>query len=135
MSLGLRFYRTMEMSPPGRQIHYLFKGLREGPSFLTDALKVPPEAAFYQPFGADDPEVIHFEDDCVRDGPNVMWAWMTDSEAEAEYFFWANESLREWGYVFWDQKRLQRWNVPNEKYDTYFERKREEIGKSLAETS
>lgn len=135
MSLGLRFYRRMETSPPGRQMRYLFYGLRIGPPFLSEALKLTPEAMFYQPFGVDDPEVIPFEDDCVRDGPNVMWAWITDSEAEAEYFFWANETLREWGYVFWDQKRLREWNVPNEKYDTYFERKREEIRKSLAETS
>ena len=135
MSLGLRFYRRMETSPPDRQMRYLFYGLRIGPPFLSEALKLTPEAMFDQPFGVDDPEVIPFEDDCVRDGPNVMWAWITDSEAEAEYFFWANESLREWGYVFWDQKRLRKWNVPNEKYDTYFEGKREEIRKSLAETS
>ena len=116
-------------------MRYLFYGLSIVPSFLSDALKMPPEAAFYQPFGVDDPEVIPFEGDCVRDGPNVMWAWMTDSEAGADYFFWANETFREWGYVFWDQKRLQEWDVPNEKYDTYYERKREEIRKSLAETS
>ena len=128
MSLGLRFYRTIEMSPPDRQIHCLFNGLREGPSFLTDALEVTPEAASYQYFGGlVDPEEIHLEDDCVRDGPNVMWVWTTDSEAVGDYFFWANEPLREWGYVFWDQKRLRKWNVPNETYDTYFERQMEGI--------
>ena len=132
MSLGLRFYRTMRMSPPGRQVHYLFDGLREGPYFLTDALKVMPDAAFYQPWGPDDPVEVYFEDDCVRNGPNVMWLWSSNYRVQFDYFFRAKEPLREWGYVFWDQKRLQKWNLPNEEYSTWIERRRQKLRKSWA---
>ena len=113
-------------------MRYLFYGLNIGPPFLSDALKVTPEAVFHQTFGVDDAEEVRFEDDCVRNGPNVMWLWSTDYKAEFDFFSWANEPLREWGYVFWDHKRLQKWNVPNEEYSTWIERRRERLRKSLA---
>lgn len=77
MALSLRFYRRMEMSTPDRQMRYLEHGLRVGPSFLSDALKEPSQAAVYQTLAVDDPVEIHFEGDDVRGGRNVLWLWAT----------------------------------------------------------
>lgn len=133
MALSLRFYRRMEMSTPDRQMRYLEHGLRVGPSFLSDALKEPSQAAVDQTLAVDDPVEIHFEGDDVRGGRNVMWLWATGNGMDPSCFLWQNEPLREWGYVFWDQKRLEKWDVPNEEYDTWVERRRVDLRKALAE--
>ena len=135
MALGLRFYRRIETSSPGRQMRFLDHGLHMGPSFLSDALKEPPQADVYQTLYVDDPIEVHFEGDSVRGGPNVMWLWTTGNKMDFSYFLWQNETLREWGYVFWDQKRLEKWGVPNEEYETWVERRRAGLRKALAKQS
>ena len=133
MALSLRFYRRMETSSSDRQMRYLDHGLRSGPSFLSDALKEPPLAAVYQTLTVDDAVEVHFEGDNNCDGPNLMWLWATDNKMSYDYFFWQNEPLREWGYVFWSQKRLEKWGLPNEEYETWVERRRAGLRKTLAE--
>ena len=135
MALGLRFYRRMETSSPGRQMLYLNHRLHIGPSFLSDALKEASEAAVFQTLAVDDPVEVHFEGDSVRGGPNVMWLWTSGHKMDFSYFLWQNETLREWGYVFWDQKRLEKWGFPNEEYETWVERRKVELRKALAERS
>ncbi|KAF6220122.1 hypothetical protein HO133_003253 [Letharia lupina] len=133
MALSLRFYRRLEMSSPSRQMRYLDYGLRSGPSFLSDALKEPPQAAVHQTLFVDDPVEVHFEADSVRGGPNVIWLLATCNRMDCSYFLWQNEPLREWGYVFWDQKRLEKWDVPNEEHGTWVERRRAGLRKALSE--
>ena len=135
MARGLPFYRRMETSPPDRQMRFLDHGLRNGPSFLSDALNAPTMDAVYQTMDGNDPDEAHFESDSICDGPNVMWLWTTGNKVTFDYFLWQNESLREWGYVFWDQKRLDIWSLPNEEYEVWAERRRAGLRKALAEAS
>ena len=135
MARGLPFYRRMETSPPDSQMRYLDHGLRNGPSFLSDALNAPPIDAVYQTIAGNDPDEAHFESDSICDGPNVMWLWTTGNKVDFDYFLWQNLPLREWGYVFWDQKRLDSWSLPNEEYEVWAERRRAGLCKALAEAS
>ena len=135
MALSLRFYRRIQTSSRRRQIGYLELGLRNGSSFLSDALDVPSQADVYQTLAVDDEVEVQFEGDNVRSGPNVMWLWATGNKVDFSYYLWQNEPLREWGYVFWDQKRLEKWDVPNEEYETWVERRRAALRKKIAERS
>lgn len=87
-------------------------GLNNGPSFLSDALKLPSQAAVYQILAVDDPVEVHFEGDNLRSGPNVMWLWPTGNRMDPSLF------LRKRCCIFWGQKRLGKWDCPNEEYDT-----------------
>ena len=119
------------LSSPVRPIRYLDHGLRWRPSFLSDALKEAPQAAYYQYLAPNDRAEIHFEGDDVRSGPNMMWLWTTGGMMILDCFSSRHEPLKVRGYVFQDQKRLEEWNIPNEEYGTWVEGRSARIRKAL----